>query len=332
MPRYWALGALLLGCIISAADLCEPPNRWVLKGQCANILVNAAPNEIYDCCGNAYPNANTSTTTRQRPIPTPSPKERLNCGLENGNLLNFSRQIPEKNPWPAQYPWLIALFSNGTYLGVASLVAPGTVLTAAHLVMNRNADDIVVRAGDYDFLLRGAQFPPDERRVDRIRIHENFQYQTEENNVALLYLQSPFKLRTHIAPICLPVQDESFEQKRCIIAGWGKGVVHPYTQFLDIQIKMDVPIVSRTFCQNQLRQTRLGMEYNLPYSLICAGGEREKDACFFDGGSALFCAQNNFPSRYVLAGVFSFGLCELKNVPSTFTNLAMFGDWLYQNL
>jgi len=35
--------------------------------------------------------------------------------------------MPDKHPWPAQYPWLIALFSNGTYFGVASLVAPGTV-------------------------------------------------------------------------------------------------------------------------------------------------------------------------------------------------------------
>jgi len=240
--------------------------------------------------------------------------------------------MTEKHPWPAQYPWLIALFSNGTYFGVASLVAPGTVLTAAHLVMNKNADDIVVRAGDFDFMLRGVQLPPDERRVNRIRIHENFQYQTVENNVALLYLKSPFKLRKHIAPICLPAQGKSFEQKRCIIAGWGKRAVHPYTQFLDIQIKMDVPIVSRTFCQNQLRQTRLRMDYNLPDSLICAGGEKAKDACFFDGGSALFCTQENFPFRYDLAGVFSFGLCELENVPSTFTNLAMFGDWLYQHL
>jgi len=53
MPRYWALGVLPLGCIISAVDLCEPPNRWVLKGRCANILGNFA-NELYDCCGDAY--------------------------------------------------------------------------------------------------------------------------------------------------------------------------------------------------------------------------------------------------------------------------------------
>ncbi|XP_016954734.1 phenoloxidase-activating factor 2 [Drosophila biarmipes] len=357
MPRYWALAALLVGCIISAADLCEPPNRLVLKGHCANILLGFDPSSPYDCCGDAYPNAegrppynafkpavpirSPDVNALQPPpkyitaaIPSPSPKQRLqeHCGQENENLLNFSMPEAEKHPWPGQYPWLIALFSNGTYLEGASLVAPGTVLTAAYLVMNRNADDIVVRAGDFDFLLRAEQFPPEERRVARIRIHENFQYQTQENNLALLYLKSPYKLRSHIAPVCSPGQGKSFEQKRCIIAGWGKRVVHPYTTFTDVQIKMDVPIVSRALCQNQLRQTRLRADYNLPESLLCAGGEKGKDACFFDGGSALLCKQDHFPYRYDLAGIFSFGLCELENMPSTFTNLGMFGDWLHQHI
>lgn len=42
---------------------------------------------------------------------------------------------------------------------------------------------------------------------------------------------------------------------------------------------MDVPVLNNYQCQAQLRQTRLGPQYNLNPGMLCAGGEEGKDAC-----------------------------------------------------
>jgi len=40
-----------------------------------------------------------------------------------------------------------------------------------------------------------------------------------------------------------------------------------------------VPVVSHYDCENKLRRTRLGQEFNLHQGFLCAGGEEGKDAC-----------------------------------------------------
>lgn len=49
-------------------------------------------------------------------------------------------------------------------------------------------------------------------------------------------------------------------------------------------------MVSNTDCEDQLRKTRLGQNFNLDPGFICAGGEEGNDACLGDGGSALACS------------------------------------------
>lgn len=52
---------------------------------------------------------------------------------------------------------------------------------------------------------------------------------------------------------------------------------------------MDIPVVNRRVCQNQLRNTRIGKLFELHTSFMCAGGVAEKDTCKGDGGSPLAC-------------------------------------------
>ena len=46
-----------------------------------------------------------------------------------------------------------------------------------------------------------------------------------------------------------------------------------------IMQEVDVPIISNSDCENKLRRTRLGPDFNLDPGFICAGGEEGKDAC-----------------------------------------------------
>ncbi|XP_016954726.1 phenoloxidase-activating factor 2 [Drosophila biarmipes] len=229
---------------------------------------------------------------------------------------------------PGQYPWMVALFSRGEYFGGGSLIAPGVVLTAAHLLANKNANGIVVRAGEWDMASNQEANPHEERFVQKIEQHEDFVFGNASNDMALLYLHSPFELKAHIRTVCLPSEASSFDHKRCVMAGWGKPSYQD-PQNSKRQKVVELPIVKREDCQNQLRRTVMGRNFKLPESLICAGGERGQDACTGDGGSPLFCPLENDPNRYEQAGIVSFGIrCGQANVPGTFTNVALFRDYL----
>lgn len=54
----------------------------------------------------------------------------------------------------------------------------------------------------------------------------------------------------------------------------------------------------RDTCENALRTTRLGHQFQLHSSFVCAGGEAGKDTCKGDGGSPLVCSIPGEINRY----------------------------------
>uniref|UniRef100_A0A6P4F154 Phenoloxidase-activating factor 2 n=1 Tax=Drosophila rhopaloa TaxID=1041015 RepID=A0A6P4F154_DRORH len=235
---------------------------------------------------------------------------------------------------PAEFPWVVAVFYEGEYLVGGSLIAPGVVLTVADPLMDTSATKMVVRAAEWDMNSEREPFPYEERLVEKIVSHEDFHFTTGANNLALLFLKSKFQLKYQIATICLPSIESSFEEYGCIVAGWGR------TKFTDrnnsaILKKINLPLVNTRTCEHRLKQTEeLGWEYNLPKSLICAGAELNQDACIGDGGSALFCPIGGHNSNtYVQVGIVNWGIeCGKENVPGTYTNVAMFAEWIKQKL
>ncbi|KMY92217.1 phenoloxidase-activating factor 2 [Drosophila simulans] len=227
-----------------------------------------------------------------------------------------------------EFPWTIALFSRGSFFGGGSLIAPGVVLTAAHLLLSKTSHEIVVRAGEWDMASVDEPQRHQERRVVRVARHEDFQYKTGANDIALLYLDSPFELKDDIQSICLPLQGAFIDQTHCLVSGWGKRFFND-SQVSSIQKKVELPIVNRGDCQNMLRKTRLGARFQLASSLICAGGEKDKDVCNGDGGSALVCSPDVIFARFQQVGIVAWGVgCGRPNVPTTYTNVSMFREWI----
>ncbi|KAH8282172.1 hypothetical protein KR054_005983, partial [Drosophila jambulina] len=219
------------------------------------------------------------------------------------------------------------LHRTGTYMGGGSLIALDVVLTASHVTSGYKTGDIIVRAGDWDLFVESEMFAHVDAGVRKIVRHPSFDNVTGANNLALLFLEKPFKASRHIRPICLPSKDQRFDRRQCIVSGWGKDAV-AQNSYMNIMKKVDLPIVNFDTCERQL-QNHYGASYHLPDSVLCAGGEKGKDACKGDGGSPLACPIQNDATRFEQAGIVNWGIgCGQANTPAVYTDVAQFRTWI----
>ncbi|XP_043641950.1 phenoloxidase-activating factor 2-like [Drosophila teissieri] len=233
----------------------------------------------------------------------------------------------------SQFPWVVAIIYKGVYWAGGSLIHPKVVLTAAHITLSMVANKTVVWAGEFDMNSTNEPFQHEERNVERIVRHEGFVYGTGANNLALIFVKTMFGLKDHIGIIALPNPQTSFEGRRCTVVGWEKESSQE-RHFGGIMRQVELPMVDRATCEDQLKKANMGRDFQLAQSLICAGGERDRDICFGSGGSGLFCPLGGEnPHAYVQAGIVVWGIdCGSKDIPGTYTNVAMFRSWVDQML
>merc|ERR1712117_272603 len=88
-----------------------------------------------------------------------------------------------------------------------SLIAPGVVLTAAHCVdkFRTNSNELKIRCGEWDTQAQNERYDHQDRKVQSLAIHPEFNGRNLNNDFALLF-----------------AADESFEGSTCFATGWGK--------------------------------------------------------------------------------------------------------------
>ncbi|CAL4083393.1 unnamed protein product [Meganyctiphanes norvegica] len=230
---------------------------------------------------------------------------------------------------------VVVLNKSDNYIGGASLVHRRVVLTAAHKVHDKEANNLVVRIGDWDLSNTDEPIPHQNIDVATIMLHKTFDRPTYVNNVALLILKRDATLSDTAMPICLPQPDTNFDQSSCIVTGWGKDVFGRTGKFSKILKEVSVPAVNHGKCQIMLKDIRdaqnkplFGPNFFLHNSLNCAGGNGE-DACTGDGGSPLVCPNPNNPNEYVQMGVVAWGIgCGVVGNPGIYGSIPQTVDWI----
>lgn len=185
-----------------------------------------------------------------------------------------------------------------------------------------------MRLGEWDVHREDEFYPYIEKNIVEIAIHPHFSPRNLANDVAVLKLDSEidFNQHPHISPICMADPFEVFTGHRCYVAGWGKNSFGQQGEYQSVLMKVDLPVLDTRICENLLKRTKLGWQFRLDRSMICAGGEHGKDACEGDGGSGLVCDVNG---TWKVVGLVSWGLgCGQASVPGVYTNVGFVRPWV----
>ncbi|CAH2091253.1 unnamed protein product [Euphydryas editha] len=233
-----------------------------------------------------------------------------------------------------EYPWQAAILKKdpkeSVYVCGGTLIDGLHIMTAAHCIKSYKGFELRVRLGEWDVNHDVEFYPYIERDVLSVHVHPQYYAGTLDNDLAILKLEHPVEWTKypHISPACLPDKYTEYGGQRCWTTGWGKDAFGSNGKYQNILKEVDVPIIPHGQCQQQLRQTRLGYNYELNPGFICAGGEEGKDACKGDGGGPLVCERGG---TWQLVGVVSWGIgCGQAGIPGVYVNVAHYLDWISQ--
>ncbi|GBP35093.1 Phenoloxidase-activating factor 2 [Eumeta japonica] len=272
----------------------------------------------------------------RRPL-QPQASNRGQCGIRHSQGINGRIKTPayvDGDSEFGEYPWQAAILKKdpkeSVYVCGGTLIDHLHIMTAAHCVKTYKGLELRVRLGEWDVNHDVEFYPYIERDVISVHVHPHYYAGTLDNDLAILKLEHPVEWTKypHISPACLPDKYTDYSGQRCWTTGWGKDAFGDFGKYQNILKEVDVPVLAHGQCQQQLRQTRLGYNYELNPGFICAGGEEGKDACKGDGGGPMVCERGG---TWQLVGVVSWGIgCGQPGVPGVYVKVAHYLDWIAQ--
>merc|ERR1711936_1226253 len=175
------------------------------------------------------------------PPPPPVVKHVPKCGQRHQNGLGVRIQgFKEGESQFGEWPHMCAILSKepvaeapgyagepqtvNLYQCGGSLIAPGVILTAAHCAakFQQEPTKLKIRCGEWDTQNQTEPRPHQDRYVQTLEIHPEFNPRNLANDWAVLYTSQDFDLQAHIDTICLPQPEELFDFQTCFATGWGK--------------------------------------------------------------------------------------------------------------
>ncbi|XP_055550365.1 CLIP domain-containing serine protease B4-like [Wyeomyia smithii] len=294
----------------------------------------------YVCCVDHSDNwdlqnlqANLVETTSNAPVTTPAPQlENLNGNIQLTDIGEF--------PWSALIQYSKPQGFLGFHCG-GTLINERFVVTAAHCI---NAIPPIwkvyrVRLGEYDTKNRDADCAnghcadmPMDVEVDQVVVHQNYTTRqvSQYNDIALIRLMQSIRMTAFVQPIQLPpnqmgdMMTDSMMKMPVVSAGWGRTKTASAS---NVKMKVRLDINDLSFCAEAYRQA--GAE--LSDTQLCASEWQGTGVCSCDSGGPLMVQMDE---QFYLVGITSFGPvnCGMKNMPTVYTNVLKYINWIGNNL
>ncbi|KAJ8868338.1 hypothetical protein PR048_029854 [Dryococelus australis] len=252
------------------------------------------------------------------------------CGRR---MFPVSRIVGGEQASFGKWPWQASLrqWRTSTYLHKcgAALLNENWAITAAHCVENVPPSDLLLRLGEHDLSTDDEPYGFQERRVQIVASHPQFDARTFEYDLALLRFYEPVTFQPNIVPICVPNGDTKFVGRTAWVTGWGR--LYEDGPLPSVLQEVSVPIINNSVCENMYRNA--GYIEHIPEIFICAGWNKGGfDSCEGDSGGPMVI-QRQSDKRWLLGGVISWGIgCAEPNQPGVYTRISKFRDWINQIL
>ncbi|XP_011636493.1 serine proteinase stubble [Pogonomyrmex barbatus] len=233
-----------------------------------------------------------------------------------------------------KWPWQISLrqWRSQTYLHKcgAALLNENWAITAAHCVESVPPSDLLLRIGEHDLANEDEPYGYQERRVQIVASHPQFDARTFEYDLALLRFYEPLlPFQPNVLPICLPDDDETYVGRTAYVTGWGR--LYDEGPLPSVLQEVAVPVINNSVCEAMYRNA--GYIEHIPHIFICAGWRNGGfDSCEGDSGGPMVI-QRARDKRWILAGIISWGIgCAAPNQPGVYTRISEFREWINQIL
>lgn len=191
-----------------------------------------------------------------------------------------------------------------------AILSPSLVLTSARCVVFIPIANLQVRAGSTYWYIYGVVVA-----VANVRIHERYNQETLENDIAILRLRYNLPLSNSLLPINL-AQSTPVDGAYAVTAGWG--ILTPTSNTISPNLNYGiVSVIGNRNCSS----SRYGYGAAVKPTTICAVGPG-RAACDGDYGGPLV-------SNSVLVGIASWAYgCANPTYPTIYTNIAVLRQWI----
>ncbi|XP_051896059.1 ST14 transmembrane serine protease matriptase b isoform X2 [Pristis pectinata] len=254
-----------------------------------------------------------------------SDEQNCDCGTRP---YKHSRIVGGMDAEIGEWPWQVSLHFKklGSTCG-ASVISNNWLVSAAHCFQDFQGTRYSDPGHWVAYLGLHVQHKLSDRvvkeNIKRIIVHEKYNPQMFDNDIALLELAHPVTFTSVIQPICLPDASHDFPVgKSTWVTGWGKtSESGPVATVLQ---KAEIRIIKRKVCDNLLSSA-------VTSHMLCAGYlSGGIDACQGDSGGPMSSVEEN--GKVFLAGIVSWGDgCARKNKPGVYTKVSNYRQWITQH-
>ncbi|XP_058477751.1 chymotrypsin-like protease CTRL-1 [Solea solea] len=238
------------------------------------------------------------------------------CGEAPLNTRIVGGEDAPAGSWPWQVSMHIVDFSH---VCGGTIISDQWVLTSAHCIIVNPSQYIL-------YFGRETQSGPNIREVKRtvsqVIVHPDYNNTLLNNDIALMKLSSPISFTDYIRPVCLASKSSEFHNSTlCWSTGWGKIKSNENLPDSGNLQEVQIPVIGNNECACSYQKEP---DVNITANMICAGQEN-KGVCQGDSGGPLQCKQG---SRWIQAGITSFGIPCAVGVPEVYARVSQFQTWV----
>jgi len=291
--------------------LCSP---WITVGGGQVSLSYTQNQECAGQVGMEQDNMRVRLCCQAMATTTSSPIFPRECGKQQYQP-SRPRIVGGTHAHPNSWPWQVRIHAGSGLCG-GTLIDTRHVLTAAHCFQTPIViPNHMVYVGLHD--INQPVYSEQQIVAERIFLHEQYNAETSENDVAIIRLSRPVTISDKINVICLPGPEAHNENETVWVAGWGTTSFQGQTS----------PVLKQAALHTMPARCGRVFPYYDNQKQMCAGAHGGgHDTCQGDSGGPLMYESNG---RWYLNGVVSYGHeCALDGYPGVYARVSYYLPWI----